>query len=186
MHRAGRSGGCDATLSNAQGRADWGVGAPSPVTLKAGSMGRLWRHPLSCTDQGPSGGWGAATLTLRAGQMGRLWLYPVTQRAGPVGGGGVGALHPVTHRAAGQSGGWGAPPYQAQSRADQRVGVHSPVMNRAGWIGRLWPLLLSHTEPQGDQGVWALPPVTLIPVPGGLAAPPFPVLGGILPFQYIG
>nr|KAF6369044.1 hypothetical protein mMyoMyo1_010450 [Myotis myotis] len=152
MHRAGRSGGCDATLSHSQGRADWGVGAPSPVTLKAGSMGRLWHHPLSRTEQGQSGGWGTApchseqgpsggcgvaTLTLRAGPMGRLWLYPVTHRARPVGGGG-----------------WGTAPCHTQSRA--------------------------------DQGVWALPPVTLIPVPGGLTAPLIPVPGGILPFYYIG
>nr|KAF6324920.1 hypothetical protein mMyoMyo1_008370 [Myotis myotis] len=92
---------------------------------------------------------------------------------------GVGAPHPVTHRAAGRSGCWGAPPYQAQSRADQGVGVPSPVTKRAGRIGRLWPRPLSHTEPQGDQGVWALPPVTLILMPGGLAAPLIPVLGGI-------
>nr|KAF6387507.1 hypothetical protein mMyoMyo1_008000 [Myotis myotis] len=109
MHRAGRLGGCDATLSHAQGRADWGVGAPSPVTLKAGSMGRLRRHPvmhragpirglgscpLSRTEQGPSGGWGAVTLTLRAGPMGRLWPHPLshTELQGDQG---VWALPPV-------------------------------------------------------------------------------------------
>ncbi|ELK35789.1 hypothetical protein MDA_GLEAN10004630 [Myotis davidii] len=63
--------------------------------------------------------------------------------------------------------------------ADQGVGAPSPVMNRAGRIGRLWPRPLSHTELQGDQGVWVLPPVKLLQGPDGLTAPLIPVLGGL-------
>nr|KAF6285968.1 hypothetical protein mMyoMyo1_009524 [Myotis myotis] len=150
----GRLGGCDATLSHAQGRADWGVGAPSPVTLKAGSMGRLRRHPvthragpirglghlpLSPTEQGRSGGWGATTLTLRAGPMGRLWLYPITHRAGPVCVGGVLGSSPLSGTEQGCSGGLGAAPCHADPGAGRHIilllyRVEAWCMGGAGWL----------------------------------------------------
>nr|KAF6387484.1 hypothetical protein mMyoMyo1_007980 [Myotis myotis] len=141
MHRAGRLGGCDATLSHDQGRADWGVGAPSPVTLKAGSMGRLQRHALSCTEQGQSGGWGTASCHSQSkANQGVGALPPVTLRVGAIGEMGH---RPLSHTDQGPSGGWGA----------------ATLTLRAGPMGRLW-LYPSHTEqgPWGG-GVGELPPI---------------------------
>nr|KAF6324896.1 hypothetical protein mMyoMyo1_008347 [Myotis myotis] len=106
--------------------------------------------------------------------MGRLWLYPITHRAGPMWGGWVvGAPHPVTHRAGpirglghhtlshraiGRSGDWGAPHYQAQSRADQGG----------------WGAFPCHEQSRVDREVVALPPVTHRAAgrSGGLGATP--------------
>nr|KAF6369178.1 hypothetical protein mMyoMyo1_010566 [Myotis myotis] len=116
----GPSGGWGVPPCHSQSRADRGVGAPSPVTHRAGRIRGLGRRPLSPTEQGQSGGWGATTVKLRAGLMGRLWLYPVTHRAGPVGRGGLG-YRTLSHTEQGQSGGLGAAPCHADPSAGRHI-----------------------------------------------------------------
>nr|KAF6324799.1 hypothetical protein mMyoMyo1_008265 [Myotis myotis] len=162
----GGSGGWGATPCHTQGRADGEVMALSRHTQSRARGGQLGRCPLSPTEQGPSWGLGLRTLSHSRADQGVGEHPPIRHRAGPIRG--LGCL-PLS-QTAGRIG---------------RLWPHS-LSQAAGRIGRLWPHSLSHTEPQGDQGVWALPPVTLLQGPGGLAAPLIPVLGGILPFYYIG
>nr|KAF6349273.1 hypothetical protein mMyoMyo1_011813 [Myotis myotis] len=114
-----------------------------PVTLKARLMGRLRRHPLSRTEQGQSGrGLGRCPLHTQSRAHQGVGALPLSH-SGQGRWGGYGSTPSHTEQGPwGGGGGWGAPPYQAQSRAAQGVGATPPV---------------SHTEPQGDQGVWALP-----------------------------
>nr|KAF6336997.1 hypothetical protein mMyoMyo1_012179 [Myotis myotis] len=134
-HRAGPiMGGWVAPPCHPQSRADQGVGEiPLPCTEQggSGSCNATLSHAQGRDNQGVEA---LHPVTFKAGPMGRLRLHPVTHRAGPMGGLG---RHTLSHTEQGRSGVWGAPPYQAQSRADQGVGVPSSVMNRAGWIGRL-------------------------------------------------
>nr|KAF6387673.1 hypothetical protein mMyoMyo1_008136 [Myotis myotis] len=157
---------------------------PTPVTLRVGLIGGLGHRPLSHSRQGRWGGCGAAPChTQSRAYQGRWGSIPchtqsradqgvgelphVTHRAGPI----RGLEHSPRHTQGRADGEVVVPPCHTQSRAHGGVGAPSPVTNRAVRIGRLWPRPLSHTEPQGDQEIWALPPVTLLQGPGGLAAP---------------
>nr|KAF6387405.1 hypothetical protein mMyoMyo1_007907 [Myotis myotis] len=174
--RQGPWGGCGTTPCDAQSRANQGVGALPPVTHRAGPIRGLGHHH-------------SHTQGRADGEVMALPRHTQSRARGRAGGGGLGH-HTLSHTEQGQSGGWGAAPchtqsrreirelgsslHQAQSRADQGVGEPSPVTNRAGWIGRLWPRPVTHRA-AGQSGGLGAAPITLIPV-----------LGGILPFYYIG
>nr|KAF6355201.1 hypothetical protein mMyoMyo1_011391 [Myotis myotis] len=103
-------------------------------------MGRLRRHPLSRTEQGQSGGWGAA---------------PVTHRAGPIRGLGHCPLSPTEQ---GPSGGWGSATLTLRAGPMGRLWLY-PITHRAGPVGGggLGSSPLSGTE-QGCSGGWGPTP----------------------------
>nr|KAF6336806.1 hypothetical protein mMyoMyo1_012027 [Myotis myotis] len=109
-------------------------------------MGRLRHHPLSRTEQGQSGGWGAPPCHSQSrANRGVGAPPPVTHRAGPIRGlgrrhchtegradGQVMALpHHTQSRARGGGRGWGAAPCHTQSRVDREVVAPPLVTHRA-------------------------------------------------------
>nr|KAF6314845.1 hypothetical protein mMyoMyo1_008622 [Myotis myotis] len=98
-------------------------------------MGRLRRHPLSRTEQGQSGGWGAFPCQEQSRADREVVARP-----------------PVTHRATGQSGRLGAAPYQADPSAGRPHGSADPG------AGRHITLLLYRIEAWCMGGGWLVCP----------------------------